>query len=298
MTPRLTPTRPAALGIFDSGLGGLTVAAAIAARLPTEPMIYLGDTARVPYGTRSPATIVRYAHTNARFLLSQGVKLIVIACNTVSAQGLGGLADGSPIPIVGVIRPGAAAAVRASKGGAIAVLGTASTIRSQAYEHAIHERAPGRQIHAIACPLLVPLVEEGWLTHSVTRQVVEEYLAPLAGTHVDTIILGCTHYPLLTEIFESVAEQVLKRPVAIVDSAHATAERVATVLAQLDALAPVGQSTGSVESAQGSGSAMRRFFVTDATDRVGPVAARFWGAKVQEPLVFEHVDVTDGGATR
>ena len=286
---------PPAIGIFDSGLGGLTVAAAIAARLPAEPMIYLGDTARVPYGTRSPATIVRYAHTNARFLRGQGVKLIVIACNTVSAQGLGGLADGSPIPIVGVIRPGAAAAIEASKGGAIAVLGTASTIRSRAYEHAIHERAPGREIHAIACPLLVPLVEEGWLTHSVTRQVVEEYLAPLAGTDVDTIILGCTHYPLLASIFESVAANVLGRPVAIVDSARATAERVAAVLAQLDASAPVSEST---QTTQGAGGTTRRFFVTDATDRVGPVAARFWGAQVREPLVFEHVDVTDGGTTR
>lgn len=273
------------LGIFDSGLGGLTVAAAIAARLPHEPMIYLGDTARVPYGTRSPATIVRYAHTNARFLRAQGVKLIVIACNTVSAQGLGGLADGSTIPIVGVIRPGAAAAVEASGGGAIAVLGTAGTIRSRAYEHAIHEQSPGRDVLPIACPLLVPLVEEGWHAHPVTEQVIAEYLAPLAGTAVDTIILGCTHYPLLAEQIEAVATRILGRVVAVVDSARATAERVADLLAQTASLAPEGSSR-------------RRFYVTDAADRVGPVAARFWGARVQESLVFEHVDVTDGGAKR
>lgn len=275
----------APIGVFDSGLGGLTVAAAIAARLPSEPMIYLGDTARVPYGTRSPATVVRYARTNARFLRAQGVKLIVVACNTVSAQGLGGLADGSPIPILGVIRPGAQAAVAASGGGAIAVLGTPGTIRSRAYEYAIHELAPGRPIHAIACPLLVPLVEEGWLDHPVTTLVVREYLAGLRGTAVDTIILGCTHYPLLKGIITAVAEEILGRPVAIVDSAQVIAERVERLLASAEQPAPVEAG-------------WRRFYVTDAADRVGPVAARFWGDAVQEPLVFEHVDVTDGGVKR
>lgn len=276
----------APIGVFDSGLGGLTVAAAIAARLPAEPMIYLGDTARVPYGTRSPATIVRYARTNARFLLKQQVKLIVVACNTVSAQGLGGLADGSAVPILGVIRPGAQAAIAASAGGDIAVLGTPGTVRSRAYEHAIHELAPGRTVRAIPCPLLVPLVEEGWLDHQVTTLVVREYLASLRGTAVDTIILGCTHYPLLRAVITAVAEEILDRQVAIVDSAQVIADRVERLL---------GQTGQRVTPADGPGA--RRFFVTDAADRVGPVAARFWGDAVREPLVFEHVDVTDGGGT-
>ncbi|MCA9526454.1 MAG: glutamate racemase [Myxococcales bacterium] len=273
------PTAP--IGVFDSGLGGLTVASAIAQRLPHEGMIYLGDTARVPYGTRSPATVVRYARNNAAFLADAGIKLLVVACNTVSAQGLGGLADGSGIPVVGVIRPGARAALDASAGGPIAVLGTQVTVRSLAYEHAIHELDPGRPVHALACPLFVPLVEEGWNNHTVTRMVAREYLAGLAGTEVDTIILGCTHYPIIRGVIAEAAAEVLGREVTIVDSATAVADQVATLLGEWGRGAPV--------TAEGR----RRFVVTDAPDRIGAAAAQFWGGG--DAPTFEHVDVTDRG---
>ena len=278
----MEPNAP--IGVFDSGLGGLTVAAAIAEALPFEQMLYLGDTARVPYGTRSPATVVRYARNNAQFLAESGIKLLVVACNTVSAQGLGGLADGSGLPVVGVIRPGARAALEASPGGPIAVLGTPATVRSEAYLHAIHELDPGRPVHAVACPLFVPLVEEGWLDHPVTAMVAREYLSALAGTEVDTIILGCTHYPLLRSLIARVAAEVLGREVAIVDSATAVARQVEGLLTTWEQRAPAGTR------------APHRFFVTDAPDRVTAVAARFWGAG--NLPVFEHVDITDHGAGR
>ena len=193
----------APIGIFDSGLGGLTVAAALRDALPHENLIYLGDTARVPYGTRSAATVVRYARHNVAFLRKHGVKLVVVACNTVSAHGLDGLTDGNHIPVLGVIRPGARAAIQASAGGPVAVLGTPGTVRSGAYVQAIHELDPEREVVQIACSLFVPLVEEGWLSHPVTTMVAREYLEPLRGTSVDTIILGCTHYPLLRRAFEA-----------------------------------------------------------------------------------------------
>jgi glutamate racemase len=267
-----------AIGIFDSGLGGLTVAAAIAQALPDEGMIYLGDTARVPYGSRSPATVVRYARNNAAFLRRRGVKLIVVACNTVSAQGLGGLADGSSCPIIGVIRPGARAAVAASQGGAIAVLGTAATIRSGAYVQAIHELEPERPVLSVACPLFVPLVEEGWTNHAVTRTVAQEYLSALAGSDVDTIILGCTHYPLIAGVIGEVAAEVLGRPVKLVDSAAAMATAVTALLDET--------RLRTTEPRR------RVFYVTDTPERSTDVARRFWGDAVGgPPLVLEHVDV-------
>ena len=172
------------------------MASAIVKALPKERLIYLGDTARVPYGTRSPATVVRYARKNVAFLRQNGIKAVVDACNTVSAQGLGGLADGVGLPFLGVIRPGAQAALEASSGGDIAVLGTPATVRSDAYRLAIHEMDPRRTVLQVPCPLFVPLLEEGWLDHDVTRAVAREYLSPLRGTDVDTVILGCTTTPL------------------------------------------------------------------------------------------------------
>jgi glutamate racemase len=266
----------APLGIFDSGLGGLTVAAALREALPREHLIYLGDTARVPYGTRSPATIVRYARNNVAFLRKQGVKMVVVACNTVSAQGIDGLTDGGDLPVIGVIRPGARAAIEASAGGPIAVLGTPGTIRSGAYVQALHELDPDRTVVPLACPLFVPLVEEGWVDHQVTTLVAREYLAPLRGTGVDTIILGCTHYPLLEKTIAAVATEVLGHPVTLVDSAHAVARDVAALLTRMN-LARREESAGD-----------RRFCVTDAPDRVGDVASRFWGDAVPR---MEHVDV-------
>lgn len=271
------PFPEAAIGVFDSGLGGLTVAAAIAAALPRENLVYLGDTARVPYGTRSPATVVRYARKNVSFLTQHGVKLVVVACNTVSAQGLGGLSDGALTPILGVIRPGARAALEASSGGTIAVIGTPATISSKAYVHAVHELAPSREVIQAACPLLVPLVEEGWLDHPVTRMVADEYLAPLKGTAVDTLILGCTHYPLLRGVIEAALYRILGRRIAIVDSAQAVAQEAAALVERM------GRATAPPS---------RRFFVTDTPDRSQGVAERFWGAAVGgAKLRLEHVDM-------
>ena len=270
----------AAIGVFDSGLGGLTVAAAIALTLANEHLVYLGDTARVPYGTRSPATVVRYARKNVSFLRSKRVKLVVVACNTVSAQGLGGLADGSALPIIGVIRPGARAAVKASTGGSIAVLGTPATVRSNAYVNAIHELSPRRTVHQVPCPLFVPLVEEGWVDHDVTAQVAREYFAPLAGTEIDTVILGCTHYPLLRGVIERTLSETLGRSVAVVDSASAVALTVRDFLA----------GAGLARAASGG---ERHFFVTDAPDRVGEVGDRFWGDALGERLTLDHVDIVD-----
>lgn len=276
------PPRPdAPIGVFDSGLGGLTVAAAIARALPAEPLLYLGDTARVPYGTRSPATVVRYARKCANFLTSRDVKLLVVACNTVSAHALGGLADGALTPTIGVIRPGARAAVAASAGGPIAVLGTRATIRSDAYLHAIHEVDPDRVVHQVACPLLVPLVEEGWLDHEVTERVAREYLAPLADSGVDTVVLGCTHYPLVSATLQRVADELLGRDVTLVDSAGAVAAEVAALLVRTSLQHP-------------SGGGERRFYVTDAPSTSERVASRFWGDAVGDAAVrLEHVDVVD-----
>jgi glutamate racemase len=266
------------IGVFDSGLGGLTVAAAIAARLPQESMVYLGDTARVPYGSRSPGTIVRYAHNNIDFLHQRQVKLVVVACNTVSAQDLGPLLHDAARPVVEVIGPGARAALAASAGGDIAVLGTRSTVRSAAYERAIHRLDPTRRVHSLACPLFVPLVEEGFIDHAVTTQVAEEYLAGLRDTAVDTLVLGCTHYPLLRAVITRVAQAVLGRSVAVVDSATAVAAEVADLLA--------------AARAEAAGPAQHLFCVTDHPERTEEVAGRFWGRAVGgAALQLEHVDL-------
>lgn len=277
------PYNKAPIGVFDSGLGGLTVASAIAARLPDEPMIYLGDTARVPYGTRSPSTVVRYARNNVAFLHTFQVKLVVVACNTASAHALGGLADGATTPVIGVIRPGARAALAASRGGAIGVLGTEGTVRSEAYVQAIHELDPGRKVVQVACPLFVPLVEEGWSDHAVTGMVAEEYLSALDDQGVDTVILGCTHYPLLAKVIARVIGERLGPEVALVDSAQAVAGAVADFLEQ----------AGSGEADPGRLAAHHRFFVTDAPAQKSALARRFWCEADDHPtLTFEHVDLS------
>lgn len=276
MPHTLDPDAP--IGVFDSGLGGLTVAAAIEAHLPHERLIYFGDTARVPYGTRSPATVVRYAVTIADFLRRRGVKLIAVACNTVSAHAIGALAEGETVPVVGVIGPGARAAIEASRGGDIAVLATPVTVASNAYRRAIERRAPGRAVHQIACPLLVPLAEEGWFDHPVTRMVAREYLAPLTDTKVDTIILGCTHYPLLRRAIRSVVDELLGPDVALVDSARATADDIGRVLDR--------------HGLRRSGPPVPpRMFLTDHPRRATAVAQRFWGGEQLPPMT--HVDLRE-----
>lgn len=220
----------APLGVFDSGLGGLTVAAALRRTLPNERIVYLGDTARVPYGTRSAETVVRYARGCARLLLERGVKALVIACNTVSAVAVDILRAELDLPVLGVVEPGARAALAAlsRQGGAgpVGVLGTAGTVASGAYPRAVSQLSTRVEVVAQAAPLLVPLVEEGWLTGDVPRLAVERYLGPLVQANVSVIVLGCTHYPLLKPLIAEVAASMAGRVIPVVDSAEATAAAV------------------------------------------------------------------------
>ena len=257
----------APIGVFDSGVGGLTVLRALTSRLPGEETIYLGDTARVPYGTRSGEVVIRYALMSARHLAQQGIKLLVVACNTVSAYGLPALADALPIPVVGVIEPGAQEAAARTRGGTIAVLGTPATVESGAYQAVLRRLAPLAPVIARACPLFVPLAEEGWTEGEVPRLVAERYLADLRRTGVDTAVLGCTHYPLLAR---TIAE-VLGPQVAIVDSAEAVTRSVA------DLLATRGMLRSNVGSAP-----RHRTLCTDAPGRFRAVAERFLGRPVEK----------------
>ena len=250
----------APIGVFDSGLGGLTVVRALVARLPKESIIYVGDTARVPYGPKSPDTVRRYSKEIATYLAGEGVKALVVACNTATAHALPMLKESLSIPVVGVIEPGARAAVRASRGGPIGVIGTVGTIASGAYERAIAEINPEITVMSAPCPLFVPLVEEGWLDTKATKQIVKTYLKPLAATGIDTLILGCTHYPLLTE-------RIAKRMegVTLIDSGAEAAIEVATVLQRAQIEAPA------------KGSPTYRFIATDAPEQFLRSARGFLG---------------------
>ncbi len=220
------------IGVFDSGIGGLTVAKALREELPSESIIYFGDTARVPYGTKSKTTIVKFSLENVEFLLRFGVKCIVIACNTSSSWALPTLRKYFKVPIVGVIRPGALAAVRATRNKRIGIIGTTATIHSRAYELAIQRLDPKIKAFSQSCPLFVPLVEEGWLNGSICRTVAQKYLDPLKRQRIDTLILGCTHYPLLAPTIQ----HALGPQVTLVDSARQTAAEVRGVLLGSDML--------------------------------------------------------------
>ncbi len=265
----------APIGIFDSGIGGLTVARAIHELLPNESTIYLGDTARVPYGPKSPETVRRYSAEIADWLSRQGVKAVVVACNTATAHALPALREQLAVPVLGVIEPGARAAAATTKSGAVGVIGTAGTITSGAYRRALEAALPGAQITERACPLFVPLVEEGWLTHPASRAVAEEYLASVRGAEVDVLVLGCTHYPLLKPLIG----EVMGESTALIDSAYETARELVGVLQRHDITAPVGAM------------ASHRYVVTDDIERFERVGALFLG----EPLTgVEHVDVETG----
>jgi glutamate racemase len=216
----------APVGVFDSGIGGLTVAQEVIRQLPHESVIYFGDTARVPYGPKSPETVQRYSREIAAFLSDQGVKSIVIACNTATAHALSVLRDEMDMPVIGVVEPGARAAVAATKQGHIGVIGTVGTIKSGAYERAIRALNPDVRITPRACPLLVPLIEEGWTDHDATRLVLREYLEPLIAADIDTLVLGCTHYPLLKPLLR----ELLGPDVRLIDSAEETAAETARTL--------------------------------------------------------------------
>ena len=222
------------IGVFDSGIGGLTVVAALRELLPAENIFYLGDTARVPYGGKSQATVERYSFEIAGLLLAEQAKLVVVACNTASALALPRLQETLRVPVVGVIAPGAAAAAEASQNGKVGVIGTRATIRSGAYERALHKLAPQLDVRTAACPLLVPLIEEGWLEHPVTDQVIGQYLQPLLDGGIDTLILGCTHYPLLKTALARIAGPGVR----LVDSAQNCALAVRSILQGGGLIAP------------------------------------------------------------
>ena len=212
-----------AIGIFDSGVGGLTVFKEIRRQLPGEELLYLGDTARVPYGTKSPRTVLRYALEAASFLVERGVKLLVVACNTASSVALPALEERFSLPVVGVIVPGAGKAVALTRDRRVGVIGTEGTVKSGAYTRAIHGLDSAISVFSASCPLFVPLAEEGWAEHSVTRLTAQEYLTPLLCQGIDTLVLGCTHYPLLKKTLREVAGA----GVTLVDSAAETARCVA-----------------------------------------------------------------------
>ena len=255
----------APLGVFDSGIGGLTVAHALFERLPQESVIYFGDTARVPYGPKSPETVRRYSAEILAYLVKRGVKAVVVACNTSTAHALEHLKANASVPVVGVIEPGARAAVAATKTGTIGVIGTAGTIASGAYERAIKKLRPDARVHPQACPLFVPLVEEGWFDHPATELIAREYLEPLKRARVDVLVLGCTHYPLLKPLLA----RVMGPGVTLVDSAEETAKGVA---AELEARGLL--STG--------GSHDHLFVVSDDEPHFRKVGARFLGEKIKK----------------
>jgi glutamate racemase len=268
----------AAIGVFDSGVGGLTVLAALLARLPQERFVYLGDTARLPYGTKSADTVERYALQAAGLLVSRGIKALVIACNTASAVALPALcARHGALPLLGVVGPGAAAAVAASRSGRIAVIGTEATVRGEAYQRAIVERRPDAQIRAIACQLFVALAEEGWTEGDIARSTARRYLDPLlareGGFEADTLVLGCTHFPLL----RAVIREVVGEHVALVDSAAATAEAAHALLAARGLLCPQRRSVCAGDAESG---ACVQLLATDGVQRFATVGSRFLGRRI------------------
>ena len=254
------------IGIFDSGIGGLTVYSALREYLPKESFVYLGDTARLPYGTKSENAVVNFSIQNTEFLLKFNIKALVVACNTASSIALEALRRKFPLlPILGVIEPGARLAVELTRDGKIGIIGTEATIRSSKYEKIIKKLAPEVKIYKKACPLFVPLVEEGWIEHEVTYRVAEEYLQSLKKEGVDTLILGCTHYPVLKKVIA----EVMGDGVRLVESGRAIAPVLKRKLVELDLLA---------EEKRGED----RFFVTDFPEKFSRVATIFLGKGINK----------------
>jgi glutamate racemase len=259
----MSDNRP--IGVFDSGVGGLTVVAGIRARLPKESLLYLGDTARVPYGTKSPEVVRRYAINCTRFLVDQGAKFLVVACNTASAYAVDTVRETFDLPVVGVVEPGAEMAAEATRNGKVGIIGTEGTIASHSYQRALARLSPDTEVLAAACPLLVPLAEEGMIEHAATRMLAEEYLRPLLNQSIDTLVLGCTHYPLL----RSLLQEVTGPEVRIIDSATAVARAVETSLVKHG----LASSEHAIED---------RFFATDVSQRVLRVGREFLGADLDD----------------
>jgi glutamate racemase len=256
-----------AIGIFDSGIGGLTVLRAVKRLLPQEHIMYLGDTARVPYGTRSAQTVLKYSIANTDFLLRQNIKLLVIACNTASAVATDALRERYAIPIIEVITPGARGAVRSTRSQKVGIIGTETTIKSGAYQKAIQALNPQIEVFTRPCPLFVPLAEEGWCDpqDEIVRLIALRYLEELQGHGIDTLVLGCTHYPLL----KGVIQKVMGDPVTLIDSAEETAREVEKLLEENGLLqAPTGTGTCS-------------FFVTDIPHRFIETGKLFLGKEIE-----------------
>lgn len=255
-----------AIGIFDSGVGGLTVAKEVFEKLPGENVIYFGDTARTPYGPRSAEIVRKFSVQNISFLSTQGVKLIVVACNTASAVALDYLKRIFQLPLMGVIEPGSRAAVEATKNGRIGVIGTAGTIRSKSYTAAIQKIDKKIKVFDYPCPLFVSLAEEGYINKKATRLIAEEYLAPLRKQKIDTLVLGCTHYPLLSPVISD----VMGDDVRLIDSAEQTALEVKRILQRRE-LATAGGVKPSY-----------RFYVSDFPEKFVQISERFLGKRVKE----------------
>jgi len=254
----------APIGVFDSGMGGLTVVREMIGQLPNESIIYFGDTARVPYGPKSPDTVLRYSREITSFLKGEGVKALVVACNTATAHALPALREEFDIPVLGVIEPGARAAVSVTKNKRVGVIGTAGTIKSRAYEKEIAKLLPDVELTARACALFVPLVEEGWVDSEPARAIARNYLAPLVSAQVDTLVLGCTHYPLM----KSVIGNVVGRDVRLIDSAHETARETGEVL----------RANGLENNALNG--ARYRFIASDAPDTFLSLGQLFLGSPI------------------
>lgn len=264
-----TADRERPIGVFDSGIGGLTVLREILAVLPAEDTIYLGDTARSPYGTKSAEAVTRYSFENVEFLMQRAIKMLVVACNTSSAVALEALREETPVPVLGVIEGGVRAALAQTRNGKIGVIGTEATITSGAYTRALKALRPDIEVYSRPCPLLVPLAEEGWLDGQIVRLTIETYLRSLKESGIDTLVLGCTHYPL----FKNAIGAYMKK-VALIDSAEETAREAKKILSERSLCRKKRKGRAS-------------FFVTDVPDRFIKVGSRFLGNDVDSAVRIE-----------
>lgn len=265
------PSGNRSIGIFDSGIGGLTVVKEIIKLLPDENLIYLGDTARVPYGTKSKSTIIKYAESNANFLLSKGIKILIIACNTASAYSLDALRNKLSIPVMGVIEPGARKAARLTSAGKVGVIGTQSTIRSGAYSRALLNINSDLEIFQAPCPLFVPFAEEGWHDSDILLQVAQKYLSDMVLRGIDVLILGCTHYPLL----KTAIKKVVGQDVTLIDSAEETANELLSIV--------TSDGTGG----SGKKETIRDFYLTDVSETFIDISGKFLGKEISEIKVTD-----------
>lgn len=254
------------IGVFDSGIGGLTVVKKLLSTLPEESIVYFGDTARVPYGSKSNSTVIEYAVQDTKFLINKNVKVIVVACNTVSSIAIDELKKNFDLPVVGMINPGSQLAVEKTKKGRIGVIGTRATISSKAYSNAIKKINPEIKVFEKACPLFVPLAEEGWINHKAAFEIAEEYLKELRDFEIDTLILGCTHYPILSEVIQ----KIIGENVSLVDSGVASAEVVKDVLDRTDL------HTNSFSNGRND------FYVSDIPIKFKEIAELFLGREIKD----------------